>query len=63
MANIKYEPQFESVIGRVYYDDAGKTISEEFNVSFIDFTLKLTEEKQAVYELVTQILTTLDIEK
>ena len=63
VANIAYEPQFESVIGRVYYDDAGKTISEEFYVSFIDFTLKLTEEKQAVYELITQILATLDIEK
>ncbi|MBP7841062.1 hypothetical protein KA037_00045 [Patescibacteria group bacterium] len=47
----------------MYYDDAGKTISEEFYVSFIDFTLKLTEEKQAVYELITQILATLDIEK
>lgn len=63
VANIKYEPQFESIIGRVYYDDAGKTVSQEFSVSFIDFTLKLTDDKKAVYELITQVLTTIDIEQ
>lgn len=63
VANITYEPQFENIIGRIYYDDAGKTISEEFYVSFIDFTLKLSEEKQEVYELINQIIATLDIEK
>lgn len=58
--SVPYNPQYESVIGRVYYEVEGKITAEDFTVSFIDYAVDLQEDQKELYDLINQALETID---
>jgi len=56
----KYEPKYESVIGRIYYTKADATlVSKDFTVSFLDFEANLDPEMAIVYKEINDFINTL----
>ena len=52
----KYTPQYSSKIWRIYYEKDGTWISKEFSVSFLDYSIKLTADQQALYDKISGLL-------
>lgn len=52
----KYTPQYTSKVWRVYYEKNGTWMYKEFTVSFLDYSVKLDEEKQKIYEKLDKII-------
>jgi protein involved in sex pheromone biosynthesis len=53
----KYTPSYDSIIGRIYYADASlKLVSKDFNVSFLDFEVKLDPKMKEIYDNVVSLL-------
>lgn len=56
----KYEPKYESVVGRVYYTKADATlVSKDFTVSFLDFEANLDADTSIVYKEINDLINTL----
>ncbi|MEI7919224.1 MAG: hypothetical protein WCH65_03315 [bacterium] len=56
----KYEPKYESVVGRIYYTQADTTlISKDFTVSFLDFEANLDADMKLVYNQINNLINTL----
>lgn len=56
----KYEPKYESVIGRIYYTKADTTsISKDFTVTFLDFEANLSPEMSIVYKQINDFINTM----
>jgi len=56
----KYEPQYDSVVARVYYQVWEKMMSEDFIVSFLDFEIDLPSDKRELYDKITIIVNWID---
>lgn len=52
----KYDPQYNSKVWRVYYEKDGSLVYKEISVSFLDYSIKLTNEQQALYNRISEIL-------
>ena len=52
----KYTPQYTSKIWKIYYEKNGSWITKEFSVSFLDFSVKLDNEKQKIYNKLWEII-------
>jgi len=52
----KYTPQYRSQIWRIYYTNNGTWVYKEFSVSFLDYSIKLKDEEQAVYDKISWLL-------
>lgn len=53
----KYEPQYDSTIGRLYYTDRNKKlVSEDFTIGFIDFEVALNPEDKKIYDQISVLL-------
>ena len=52
----KYTPQYRSQIWRIYYTKNGSWMYKEFSVSFLDYSVKLKDEEQAVYDKISWLL-------
>ncbi|MDD3262284.1 MAG: PKD domain-containing protein [Candidatus Absconditabacteria bacterium] len=53
----KYEPQYDSIVGRLYYSDRNKKlVSKDFMVGFIDFEVALSPENKKVYDQISLLL-------
>lgn len=56
----KYEPKYESVVGRIYYTKTDTTkVSKDFTVSFLDFEANLSPEMTLVYKEINDFINTL----
>jgi hypothetical protein len=56
----KYEPRYESVVGRIYYTKPDATlVSKDFTVSFLDFEANLDPEMTIVYKQVNDFINTM----
>ena len=56
----KYEPKYESVVGRIYYVKADTTsVSKDFTVSFLDFEANLDPVMTIVYKEINDFINTL----
>ena len=52
----KYTPQYTSKIWRIYYEKDGTWMYKEFSVSFLDYSVKLDDEKQKIYDKLWQLI-------
>lgn len=46
---IKYVPQFDSSIARVYFEKDGTLLTKDVTISFLDFDNTLPEELKSIY--------------
>ncbi len=53
---IKYTPQFESSLARVYYETNGKLLSKDISVQFIDFDNTLPENLKKTYSELNNLI-------
>ena len=51
-----YNPQFESVIGRVYFEDEGRLFFKNFSVSFEGYDLVLDQDNLLIYQDITTLI-------
>ena len=58
----EYTPQYSSKVWRIYYEKDGTWIVKEFSVSFLDYSIKLTEKQQEFYDKISICFTTGHIE-
>ncbi|NOZ44942.1 MAG: hypothetical protein GXP45_07535 [bacterium] len=56
----KYTPQYDSVVGRIYYQVGDKLLSQDYTVSFLDFEADLNAEQKKNYDTLTQVLNSMD---
>ena len=52
----KFDPRYESNIGRIYYQTWWKSITKELKVSFLDFAIELDEKTKVIYDKVTELI-------
>ncbi len=53
----KFDPKYESTIGKIHYQDAwGRMLSKDLKISFIDFSIKLDEKTQVIYDKITKLV-------
>ena len=52
----EYTPQYSSKIGKISYEKDGNVITKEFSVSFLDYSIKLTERQQEYYDRISELL-------
>jgi PKD repeat protein len=53
----KYEPQYDSIVGRLYYSDRNKKlVSQDFSIWFIDFEVALNPEDKKVYDQISVLI-------
>lgn len=57
---VKYEPKYDSIIWRIYYQVDKKLLAKDFKVSFLDFQLDLTPEQKLLYEKITNLMNSID---
>lgn len=57
----KYTPKHDSVTWRIYYQVWEKMLSQNFTVSFLDFEVDLDAETQQLYDNISDIIATLDM--
>lgn len=55
MAKVKYEPDYESAVGRIYFKDKWKSTFKNFYVTFEWIILELDEEKKEIYNDITKL--------
>jgi len=55
-----YEPRYDSVVGRVYYQSWDTLSSEDFLVSFLDFQVDLDPEKKELYDKIFSLIMWID---
>lgn len=53
-----YIPQYSSKIWKIHYEKNWKEIEKEFTISFLDYSIKLTEEQQKIYDKISELLKT-----
>ncbi len=53
-----YTPQYTSKIWRIYYEKNGTWTYKEFSVSFLDYSIKLNEQDQEIYDQIADLLKT-----
>jgi hypothetical protein len=51
-----YEPQFESIIGRIYFENNGKLVFKNFSVTFEGFEVVMDEENKLIYQDITTLM-------
>ena len=51
-----YDPQFESIIGRVYFESEGKLFFKNFSVSFEGYDLVLDQDNLLIYQDITTLI-------
>lgn len=57
----KYEPKYESVVGRIFYTRPDTTlVSKDFTVSFLDFEVNLSPEMTLVYKVINDLINTFE---
>lgn len=56
----KYEPRYQSIIWRIYYQVDTSVISKDFSVSFLDFELNIDPKLELVYKKLDQIINSID---
>jgi len=57
----KYEPKYESVVGRIYYTKTDTTlVSKDFTISFLDFEANLDPEMTIVYKEINNFINTME---
>jgi len=54
----KYVPQYSSKVWKIYYEKDGEQHSREFSVSFLDYSIKLTEKQQEFYDKISALYLT-----
>jgi PKD repeat protein len=53
----KYEPKYDSTIGRIYYSDrTRKLVSQDFTIGFIDFEVALSPEDKKIYDQISALI-------
>jgi hypothetical protein len=57
-----YIPSYQSITGKIYYEDAGTLQVQDFIVSFLDFELTLDDRTREIYLLINEVLSTIDPE-
>ncbi len=55
-----YTPQYDSVVGRIYYQVGDKMLSQDFTVSFLDFEVDLDADMKKTYDTLQSIIVSLD---
>ena len=58
----KYTPQYSNKIWRIYYEKNNTLKYKEFSVSFLDYSVKLNEEQQKMYDKISELLKTVSDE-
>ncbi|MBP6910717.1 PKD domain-containing protein [Patescibacteria group bacterium] len=53
---IKYIPQFDSSIARLYYSKEGRLLTTDINIQFLDFDNTLPEELKATYGQINMLI-------
>ena len=56
----EYEPQYRHTVWRIFYEQNGTVLSEDFVVSFVDYDIQLSAEQQDVIERINKIIQTID---
>ena len=54
----EYTPQYSSKVWKIYYEKNGIEMTKEFTVSFLDYSIKLTDEQQKLYDRIAGLLNT-----
>ncbi len=62
---VKYDPNFDKVVWKIYYDDMSawwlkKMMTQTFTVKFIDYNVKLSPQEQEKYDEITDIIKKID---
>jgi hypothetical protein len=52
----KYNPQFESIIGRMYFDYNGRLVFKNFSVSFEGFDVVMDQNNLLIYQDITTLI-------
>ena len=52
----KFDPRYESIIWKIYYQEGEEMLSKNLKVSFIDFSIKLDEKTQVIYDRITKLI-------
>jgi hypothetical protein len=52
----KYDPQFESIIGRVYFTKDGKLVFKNFSVDFEGFEVVMDQNNLLIYQDITTLI-------
>ncbi|HRX64256.1 MAG TPA: hypothetical protein P5060_04080, partial [Candidatus Absconditabacterales bacterium] len=52
----KFDPKYESNVGKIYYQSGGKLISKDLKISFLDFAIELDENTQVIYNKITKLI-------
>jgi hypothetical protein len=56
----KYEPRYDAVVARIYYQAGEKIMSQDFTVSFLDFELNLDAATRETYDKITALVNSID---
>lgn len=51
---------YENITGRIYYEEGWSLQTQDFVVSFLDFSLELDEKTKQAYELINEIIGSID---
>lgn len=52
----KFDPKYESTIWKIYYQKWYEILSKELKISFIDFSIKLDEKTQVIYDRISKLI-------
>ena len=55
-----YRPSYQSITGRVYFEEGWLLQTQDFVVSFLDFELTLDERTKEVYTLINKLMASID---
>lgn len=55
-----YGSNYENIIWKIYYEEAGVLKTQDIIVSFLDFTLELDEKTTQAYQLINEVLWSID---
>lgn len=54
----EYTPQYSNKVWKIYYEKDGVWISREFSVSFLDYSIELSEREQELYNKISELYDT-----
>ncbi|MCF7834746.1 PKD domain-containing protein [Candidatus Gracilibacteria bacterium] len=58
---VEYNPLYQAVIGRVFYQMEDKTLSKDFTVSFLDVGIDMDDETKILYQDIMKLINGLDV--
>ena len=52
----KFDPQFENLIWKIYYEDWTTMVTKELTISFLDYAVQLDEKTKIIYNRITKLV-------